>query len=93
MQKLTLALLLSAALLSGCGADQKEINGKVYQPFGLFDMLEFQDPKIKYKVSGWSVLWSVLFFQTLAAPIYFIGFDLYEPVGPKDEVDANSAPK
>ena len=34
-----------------------------------------------------NVVWSVLLVETVIAPIYFLGFSLFEPVGPKGEVE------
>lgn len=85
MKRTVIALTLAAVLLAGCGAEEKVINGTRYATYGLINKDEDHNPKIQYQVSGWSIVWSVIFFQTIVVPFYFIGFDLYEPVGPKDE--------
>lgn len=86
MKSTFIAFMVAVSLLlTGCGADDKVINGTKYSTYGLIDADENKNPNIQYKVSGWSIVWSVVFIQTIIVPIYFIGFDLYEPVGPKDQ--------
>jgi hypothetical protein len=84
MKRLTTVLLLTIlTLVAGCGADAKTINGTHYDTFGLFSLDE-ESPDVHYKLSGMSIVWSIVFSETLIVPIYFIGFDLYEPVRLKD---------
>ena len=84
MKRSLLALAVAASvMLTACGADEKEINGVVYDTCGIFSM-DNCNPNIQYKTDIWSIVWGVLLFETIAGPIYFFGYDLYEPVGPKD---------
>ena len=84
MKKLTLmAIVASALLLTACGAEDKVINGTKYGTYGLFNKEEMRNPNIQYEVSGWSIFWSVLFCETVVAPVYFLGWDLYQPVAAK----------
>ncbi len=84
--KRSLILLAVAAsmLLSACGADEKTIDGVTYGTYGIANEADMKNPNIQYKVSGWSIAWSIIFCETIIAPIYFIGWDLYEPVAKKD---------
>jgi hypothetical protein len=85
MKRSLIALTVAASLLlSGCGADEKVINGTKYATYGFIDKDENKNPNIQYKVSGWSIFWSIILIETIIAPVYFLGFDLYEPVGPID---------
>ena len=85
MKKRLLALALaSTMLLTACGADEKTINGVTYGTYGLVNKDDMRNPNIQYSLSGWSIFWSIIFVETIIAPIYFIGWDLYEPVGVKD---------
>ena len=77
-------LLASTLLLSACGAEDKTINGVTFGTYGLMNENEMYNPKIQYEISGWSIFWSVVFCETVVVPIYFIGWDLYQPVGIKD---------
>jgi len=79
MMRITIAVALCAALLSGCG--EKSICGKQYSGYGLFT----QDEKvesIKYKVSVSSVIVAVVFSETIIVPLLIVGLDLWEPVEP-----------
>lgn len=85
--KILIVLLVSIALMSmtsGC-SDTKEINGVTYDTYGLFNKDEVKNPNIQYKLVIGNIVWSVILFETIVAPIYFLGFDMYEPVGPKSK--------
>ena len=86
MKKLLLALALTASclVLTGCGAEEKNIGGTTYGTYGIANADEMKNPNIRYELSGWSIFWSVLFSETIIVPIYFIGWDLYQPVDKKD---------
>ena len=79
MKAAAIVILLVVAL-TGCG-DTKVINGVEYDTYGLFDEDENRNPKIKYELIEGNVVWSVLLLETAIAPIYFIGYSLWEPVG------------
>lgn len=81
MKRSLLALALaSTMLLAACTAEEKTINNVTYGTYGLVNKDEMRNPNIQYELSGWSII----LVETIVAPIYFIGWDLYEPVGPKD---------
>ena len=61
----------------------KEIKGKVYGTYGLINSDEMKNPDIEYRLIIGNLIWSCLLVETIIAPIYFIGFSLYEPVGSK----------
>ena len=84
MKRALISALTAAILLTACGAEEKKINGVTYDTYGIFNSSENKNPNIQYQVSGWSILWSVIFVETIVVPIYFIGFDLYQPVAEKD---------
>lgn len=85
MKKSLIALTVAASLiLSACGADEKVVNGIKYDTYGFINKEESKNPNIQYELNGWSIFWSVVLVETIIAPIYFLGFDLYEPVGTKD---------
>lgn len=84
-KRIALASALAATiLLAGCAAENKKINGVEYGTYGLLNKDEMKNPNIQYELSGWSIFWSVILVETIIAPIYFVGFDLYQPVGVKD---------
>ncbi len=86
MKKLiaTVALVAATLALTGCGADPKTIDGITYGTFGLANEKEMRNEKIQYEISGWSIFWSVIFCETIVVPVYFIGWDLYQPIGRRD---------
>lgn len=73
---------LVVVMLAGC-ADDMEINGKTYGTYGIINKDEVKDPAIEYKLCVGNLIWSGILFETAIAPIYFIGFSIYEPVGVK----------
>jgi hypothetical protein len=77
-------VLVFAVMVSGCG-DPKVIHGVEYETYGLFNKEDSRSPDIKYKVIIGNVVWSIILVETIAAPIYFLGFSLYEPVRPKTQ--------
>ena len=78
MKKL-LILIIIAIFLIGC-ADSKIIEGKEYQPYGLFNKDEVKDDCISYRASVRAAVVGAIFFQTIVAPIIIFGFELWEPV-------------
>jgi hypothetical protein len=87
MKKFIGVTLIAALLLSGC-AQNKVICGNEYKTYGFFDRQD-KNPNITYQVSGWSVFWGIVWFESIIGPVYFWGFDLWEPVS---SVDPNAAP-
>lgn len=67
----------------GCG-DQKNIDGITYDTYGLFNKSEKKNPDIQYEIVVGNVIWSIILIETIVAPVYFLGFSIYEPVGKKD---------
>ena len=82
--KRTILLCMLVAVtvgLCGCG-DSRQINGTTYDTYGLFNEDTDKDPAVKYHIITGNVIWSVILCETIVFPIYFIGFSLYEPIGP-----------
>lgn len=80
MKKLIAIIILIASLsLIGCGTDQT-IQGKYCGTYGLFNRSDMKCSNVQYKVIGGNVFWAIALSATIVAPIYFLGFSLYEPV-------------
>jgi hypothetical protein len=80
MKRLLIAAALIAAVgLSGC-ADNKNIEGQTYQPYGIINKDTIASPNVNYEISGGSVIAAVIFSETVVVPIYVVGWDLWEPV-------------
>ncbi len=81
---LSIIVVLISLFISGCG-DTKVIDGVEYDTYGLFDEEEKRNPKIQYEIIPGNIVWSIILIETIGAPVYFISFSIYEPVGPIDE--------
>jgi hypothetical protein len=86
MQKIFvyISVIVLLVTLLGCGQN-KEINGHQYVTYGLFDEGQYKNPDIEYRLIIGNVVWSIILAETIVAPIYFIGFSLYEPIGKADK--------
>lgn len=84
--KVLITLLLAMLLIVSC-ADNKTIDGVEYRPYGLFNQESCKVDSIHYEVSGWAVASGVIFFEVIAPPIYVFGYNLFEPICKKSELD------
>lgn len=80
MKSRLIALLLVLALFATACSDSKVLDGREYDTYGLFNEDEVKAPHVRYRIVVGNVVWSVLLVETIVAPLYFIGFDLFEPV-------------
>ena len=80
--KQIIATILLSILLVGC-ADERVINGKRYPTYGLLNADDNKDPGIRYRTVGGNIFWGIVLVETIAAPIYFFGYSMFEPIGPK----------
>lgn len=71
-------------LLASCANSKrfKDANGNsfVAETYGWADYDTQKVPGVRYEVSTGSVVWSVIFSETMVIPIWLTGWDLYEPV-------------
>lgn len=80
--KALISIILIVSVFSmGC-ASSMVIGGKKVSPYGLFNANNKQDD-VQYKTSTGSLIWGILGVETIFFPVYFLGFNLYEPVGEK----------
>jgi hypothetical protein len=78
----SLALAAAMALsLSAC-ADNKVVCGREYTPYGVFSLDE-ANPNVHYRPVIGNIVWSIVLFETIVVPVYFIGWAIMEPAGPK----------
>lgn len=80
-----LAILLVATLLAGC-ARPTSVCGVTYDSYGLLNEDGGKNPDVQYRVVWGNVIWSVILAETVIAPIYFFGFSIFEPIGPKSRI-------
>ena len=92
MKKFIAGTLVVACLfgLFGC-ANPKTINGVKYDTYGILNASDKKNPNISYEVSVGNIIWSAILVETIIVPIYFIGFDLYEPIGVKNPNEVKGA--
>jgi type IV pilus biogenesis protein CpaD/CtpE len=80
--KIAAALLISTLSLASC-ADSKEfvIDGKLttVEPYGWFDLDEKND-SIHYEVCIPNAFLSVIFSETIIAPVWITGTQIFEPI-------------
>jgi hypothetical protein len=76
-----------AAMLTACGG--ASVNGVMYDSYGIANEETQKNPNINYEISVWSVVWGIVFFETIIVPIYILGWDLMTPVSSKN-VDPNT---
>jgi hypothetical protein len=79
MKRSIIALCLTALFLTGCAHPVKQGTMK-YVPYGIANEQTKRDPNIKYEISAGSVVFAIVFFETIIAPVYIVGWDLYQPV-------------
>lgn len=81
MHSKILAIIVLVCFLFGtvaCG-NGMNINGSYHDTVGLATLNQ-KDPDVCYEVIFGNVVWSVLLFSTVIAPIYFLGWSIMEPV-------------
>lgn len=80
-----IAILATALLLAGC-AQPRTVCGIEYGSYGLLNADDKKNPDVEYEVVWGNVVWSIVLMETVIAPIYFGGFSLFQPVGPKSKI-------
>jgi hypothetical protein len=78
-------LICFSACLLGCG-NTKMVGGVEYDTYGLINKDAKENPNIQYEVIWGNVFWGVVLSETLIAPVYFFGYSLFEPVGPRSSI-------
>ena len=86
-----ICIFLICVFLIGCGKDMI-VNGKDRKTIGLINLVvndsSVMEPKygdVQYRVIWGNVVWGTLLFATVLAPVYFFGFSMFEPIGPRQE--------
>ncbi len=84
MIKKLIVIVLVILTLTGC-ADSWTYEGVTYESYGFINKENVKDSKIEYRIITGNVVWGVILCETLAFPVYFFGFSLYEPIGLKKD--------
>lgn len=80
MKATILVFMAMLMLLTGCG-DGKHVGGNYKECYGIIDSSELRDDKVAYELQVQNVIASVIFVETIAVPIWLVGFRMYCPVG------------
>jgi len=84
--KKTVSVLIVFIFLTACGCgNTKVIDDIKYDTYGIANQTDKKNPDIEYRIIVGNVVWSCILVETIIAPIYFICFSLYEPVGKADK--------
>lgn len=83
MKKSIAAVVAMSLMLAGCG-HPIDYNGKHYPTYGIVNEDNSKSKDMCYSVSVGNVVWSIIFVETIIAPVYFVGWSLWNPTGPKD---------
>lgn len=90
-RKVVASVAVLSFLLAGCGKPKDLGEGaqrKEYPTYGIFNKDENKSEKVCYETSVGNVIWSLLLFETVVFPIYFIGWSINNPTrlksGPND---------
>lgn len=75
-------IIVVIGILTSC-AEKKIIDGTTYEPYGFANESTHKNDSIQYEISAGSVIFAVIFSETIIAPVYIVGWDLYEPIKKK----------
>lgn len=78
-KKIIIMLIGTTFMLSAC-ANNKTINGKIIEPYGIFNT-EDKREGVHYHVSIVNVVLSMAFLNTVVVPVVLCGWYLWEPDG------------
>ena len=79
-----LLILLIVLCLTACGQPMHH-QGKVYPTYGVLNSQTEKSDAMCYRAIFGNAIWALLLAETIVGPIYFVGFDLYEPYRVKTE--------
>lgn len=96
MKKAIVATIVAAAVaLSACGREL-HTEKKTYPTYGILNEGSLRSQHVCYSVSVGNVIWSIILIETVIAPIYFVGFSLFNPTrlktGPNDNCNNIDGP-
>lgn len=82
MKNVIVLCVLAAILNLGCG-EPRVLDGKYFPTYGLLNKEDNKDSTVQYEVSSGNIFWAVVLSETVVAPIYFLGFSMYNPITKK----------
>lgn len=72
-------LTVVAVSLAACG-QPRQLGNRVYPTHGLFNKSTSWSKNVCYEVSLGNVVWSIILVETVIAPVYFVGWSLWNPI-------------
>ena len=98
---IAMLLISLTVFMAACGSDRtltvpkKDGTGlitKSFKQYGLVEMFTtvgkenmVPDPRVEYKLIVGNVVWAVILSETIVAPVVFVGWYLFEPIGTDPE--------
>ena len=83
MKKLII-LIMSALMICSCAESKKfrKQDGSVFtaEPYGWANYQTNKIEGVKYKINAPNMVLSLIFVETMIAPVLITGYDLFEPV-------------
>lgn len=86
MKKTITALLLACLSLAAC-SNPRVLDGKVYDSYGFLNEQSLRSRNVCYSISPAAIILTIVFAETILVPIYFVGFDLFDPIRLKKSID------
>ena len=84
MKKFAIGLIAATSLLlASCGQPLNQ-DGKTYPTYGIANEQTSKSENICYEMSVPNVIVGIILVETFIVPIYIVGWDLYNPIGPKN---------
>ena len=98
MKKSIVLIVALSVLLAACGRPQylgePGKNKTLYPTYGLFNESSSKSKNVCYEISAGNVILSIILIESIIFPIYFVGWDIYNPVrlkkGPDDRCTFDS---
>jgi hypothetical protein len=84
--KRTFSVVLALSILLAACAKPKEIDGVVYDSYGLLNQDSKKNECIEYELVWGNLIWGAVLIETVVFPIYFFGFSIFQPVGHKQKI-------
>jgi hypothetical protein len=86
--RVIIAYCIAAMLLTACG-QTLTVERKTYPTYGFANSDTSKSKDVCYEASFGNIVLSILLIETVIAPVYFIGWDIMNPVrlkqGPNDD--------
>ena len=84
-------MVMCLVMFTSCGnvktlnktTDKGTVESITYDTYGFLNKSNKENPNVRYELIIGNIIWAVILCETIIAPIYFIGFSLYQPTSYK----------